>query len=346
MILAMKTIILELGSALVGLVCCLPAGAQIVFTTNDFPSRTGEYFRGYLGSSVSVGGLPGATNGPQLWDLSFAQNSSEIIQRTDIVDTDDAGDASTFPDATYAERDTDESDSSDQAWRYYSLTNTGRVYYGFDDPIDQPVTPLADFETPTLEFPCPLQFGQSWSRTVDWNQVFLQVKLGSTHFTCQAVVDAYGTVILPTLGAVPALRVNEVDTYVTTVAGVSPQTNIFREYYWLVRGIGLAAEVISQPQTSIPPANFTSASTTLRVFEASDPQDLLSPVVGLQFQLSNGTASFNWRAGTNGTSYRIETAGNLTTPSWQLFSQPFTNSWSTNIAPLGTQEFFRVFSKP
>ena len=271
--------------------------------------------------------------------------SFEVIQRTDIVGTDDAGDASTFPDATYAERDTSESDGG-QAWRYYSLTNTGRIYYGFDDPVDEPVTPVAVFEVPTLEFPCPLQFGQSWSRTVDWNQIFLQVKLGSTHFTSQAVVDAYGTVILPTLGAVPALRVNEVDTYVTTVTGVSPQTNIFREYYWLVRGIGLAAEVISQPQTSIPPTNFTSASTTLRVFEASDPIDLLAPVGGLQFQLSNGMASFNWRAGTNGTSYRVETAGNLTTPSWQLFSLPITNSWSGNIAPLGTQGYFRVFSKP
>jgi hypothetical protein len=341
----MKSIVFKLGVALLGSLCCLPAGAQIVFSTNDFPSRIGEYFCGYLGSSVTVSGLPGPINGPQSWDFSYSQKNFETIQRTDIVGTDDAGDASTFPAATYAERDTSESDGS-QAWRYYSLTNTGRIYYGFDDPLNDPVTPVADFESPTLEFPCPLQFGQSWSRTVDWNQIFLQEILGSTHFTCQAVVDAYGTVILPTLGAVPALRVNEVDTYVTTVSGYPPQTNIFRQYFWLVRGIGLAVQIVSQPQSTIPPANFTSAGTTLRVFEASDPLDLLSPVAGLQFQLSRGVASFNWRAGTNGTSYRIEAAGNLTTPSWQLFSLPFTNFWSTNIAPLGTQGYFRIFSKP
>jgi hypothetical protein len=341
----MRKNILQVGIAFVGVCCGFPASAQIVFTTNDFPSQVGEYFRGYLGSNVTVSGLPGSTNGPQQWDLSFAQTGFETIQRTDIVGTDDAGDASTFPNAAYAERDTSESDGS-QAWRYYSLTNSGRIYFGFDDPVNDPVTPVADFEVPTLEFPCPLQFGQSWSRIVDWQQIFLQEDIGSTHFTSQAVVDAYGTVVLPILGAVPTLRVNEVDTYVSSVSGVPFETNIFREYCWLVRGIGVAAEVISQPQGSVPPTNFTSAGTTLRVFEASDPQDLLSPIRGLQFKLINGVAALNWTAGTNGTSYRIENANNLTTPSWQLFSLPFSNSWSGGVAPLGTQGYFRVFSKP
>ncbi len=203
----MKTIVVNLCSALLGLVCCLPATAQIVFTTNDFPSQIGEYFRGYLfnggaSTTISVGGLPGATNGAQTWDLSWPEESFETIQRTDIVGTDDAGDASTFPYATYAERDTNETDGG-EAWRYYSLTNTGRLYYGLDDPVNEPVSGLAVFNAPTIDFPCPLHFGQSWSRTVCWTQVVEGVEILATEFSSQAVVDAYGTVILPIIGPVP-----------------------------------------------------------------------------------------------------------------------------------------------
>ena len=346
----MKKLVFELGLACIGLVCCLPASAQIVFTTNDFPSQIGEYFRGYLfnggsPSSISVGGLPGATNGPQVWDLSFAQESFEVVQRTDIVGTDDAGDASTFPTATYAERDTNESNGS-LAWRYYSFTNTGRVYYGFDDPVDDPVSPVVVFNSPTIDFPCPLQYGQNWSRTVSWTQVVDEFEVLSTEFTSQAVVDAYGTVILPIIGPVPTLRIDDVDTYTYTYNGSPYETQIYRNYYWLVRGIGIAAEVCSQPQTTTPPANFTSASINLRVFEASDPKDALSPVKGLTFKLVKGIAAFTWTAATNGTSYRIESADDLAASTWQLFSLPFSNTFSSNIAPLGTQEFFRVFSKP
>jgi hypothetical protein len=84
----------------------------------------------------------------------------------------------------------------------------------------------------------------------------------------------------------------------------------------------------------------------LRAFEASDPQDALTPVNGLQFKLVNGTASFNWTAGTNGVSYRIETTTNLPVTPWPLFALPFSNSWNANISPLEPQQFFRVFSKP
>ena len=85
-----------------------------------------------------------------------------------------------------------------------------------------------------------------------------------------AVVDAYGTLVLPGIGEVPALRVNEEHTYDTqdTTLGLPLGKQYFRNYYWLVKGVGLAVNIISKADTaSVPPDAFKTAATVSRVLK-------------------------------------------------------------------------------
>jgi hypothetical protein len=108
------------------LLLAVPAGAQPAFSSSSLPSTAGQYVRAYYSTNVNVASLLALTNGAQYWDFSQPQQPNETILRTDIVSPDDNDDQASFPDAAYAERDTLEP-TNEIAWRYYSLTNHGRL---------------------------------------------------------------------------------------------------------------------------------------------------------------------------------------------------------------------------
>jgi hypothetical protein len=315
------------------LLCAVPAVAQPVFSSSSLPGNVGQYVRAYYSTNVNVASMLALTNGAQYWDFSAPQQSYESVQRTDIVGPDDAGDAASFPAATYAERDTLEP-TNQIAWRYYTLTNQGRVYYGFDDPVNDPVTPLAVFLQPTLDVPASVQSGQTWNRTVDWLNVADSFIVISNHFATSATVDAYGTLVLPSIGSVPALRVHEIQSYQFYEVGVLLNAYTNQYYYWLVPGLGIAAQVNNISDNSLP-----STNSVLRVFESNYFTD--TPVTGLQIHIQNNSALLGWNAISNISEYRVESLGSLNNTTWQLLGLPTTNAWSDAVT--GTQKFYRVF---
>ncbi len=183
----------------------------------------------------------------------------------------------------WAERDTQEPNTR-VGWRYHSMTNQGRLYYGFNSPLDQPTSPEVIFDEPTLELPCPLYLGHTWSRYVSWSAEILGVP-AVFDFFATAHVDAYGTIVLPGLGERPALRVKEKHNYEaslfflgTWIPAVS-QTNFY--YYWLTPKVGVVAEVFLLGENVLNPQPLSHTNTFLRMFESSA---VPTPVAGLRIR--------------------------------------------------------------
>jgi hypothetical protein len=342
------------GSWLLASTCCFPACAQIVFTAADLPSHAGDYYRAYVNTAgIDVSALVGQPGGPRRWDFSGTAGPNDALRRMEVVPPSDGGQGSSFPDAAYAERLTTEA-TGVQSWSYYRIvTNEGRRYYGFFDAVANPAQPVTVFNAPTTDLPDRIGYGTNWNRTVDWLDLidagFFQLQV-AVHFTSQAQADAYGTVVLPGIGEVPALRVNEVNTYEVTdlSLGIPLSTEYFRNYYWLVRGVGKAVHIISNGATTVPPANFTTAKTVLRVFAASNVTDgpSLRPVAALRIRAQPQMAILDWLSETNRSGYRVESLDFLGGTNWQVLAEPSGNSWSNALLPAATQRFYRVFSKP
>lgn len=335
-----------IASGIVAL-CCLEANAQIVFSTDDLPSQFGWHSRAYVTTSdVDVSTRIGQPGGPQRWDFWQPLAAGEIVKRLDIMPITNSWHGTNFPQATYAERLTTEADGA-QSWSYYRIvSDQGRAYYGFYDSVGNPVKPLKAFQAATIDLPHPILFGQTWSRIVDFEDIIdtglfqLQV---AVHFVAQAQMDAYGTLVLPRIGEVPALRVNELHTYELTdlSLGLPLGTQYIRNYYWLVRGIGKAVDLISEVQTSTPPVQLSTAKTVLRVFEFSSRS-----ATDLHIHLKAGCAILDWQLQTNTSGYRVEMLPNLALTNWQVVAEPTNNSWADVLMPAEPQRFFRVFLKP
>lgn len=323
------------------------AGAQPTFSSASLPANVGQYVRAYYSTNVNVASMLALTNGAQQWDFSQPQQTYETVMRTDIVGPNDAGDAADIPAATYAERDTLEP-ANEIAWRYYSLTNQGRLYYGLDNPLDVNASPIAVFEAPTVDIPASVQYGQNWNRTVDWTSLYFGFIVVSNHFTDASTVDAYGTLALPAIGSVPALRVHEVHTYhaYELISGGSPylldvHTNQY--YYWLVPGLGVAAQVFLFGDNALAPGGLPNTNSVLRVFASNyfTNQIILGSVAGLRIRLQAGTALLDWQAVPNASRYQVESTGDLGNSNWQVSGSPNTNDWSEAVNL--NQRFYRVF---
>ncbi len=337
---------------LLNVLCCASAEAQVNFTASSLPSQAGQYYRAFYSTNVNAAPLLALTNGAQLWDFSQPQQPNETILRTDIIAPGSGADGGSFPTASYSEQDTMEPNNQ-IAWRYYGLTNLGRMYYGFYNPLDQNASYLVVFDQPTVDVPTSVQYGQTWNRTVTWSGLVLGFLPVNYHFTANATVDAYGTLVLPTIGGVSALRVHEVHGYEAsepngdgTSTVIDLHTNQY--YYWLVQGLGVAAEVFQFGDNVLFPLGLPNTNMVLRVLQTSyfTNQTILGSVSGLRIRLQSGSAHLDWSSFTNASSYRIEAAAALggTNTNWQLLGLPTSNSWSDSLT--ATQRFYRVFAKP
>lgn len=329
----------------------LAGRAQENFTAADLPSQVGGYYRAYVNSSdASVSQLLGAKGGPRRWDFSQARGAQDEIQRTDIVAATDGGHAADFPGAAYAERITRESGGG-KSWSYYKIVpGQGRAYYGFYDPVGNAIDPSTAFDAPTLDLPATAAYGQTWKRTVDFQDIldlgFMQDNV-QIHFTSEAKVDAYGTLVLPSLGEVAALRVNEVNSYQTTdtTLGMPLGTQYFRNYYWLVKGIGKAVQIISEGGTSVPEENFATAKSVLRVFESNGlakPETNVS-VSHLTLVIKGTDAFLKWDRKDASASYRIQYMDRLgALDVWKNLSDTTDNFCFDPLNGAGGVRFYRV----
>lgn len=325
--------------------------AQTAFTVADLPTQVGEFYRAYVNTNeVRVNQRLGTTGGPQRWDFSAASGPGDKLGRVDIVLPTDQGHGAAFPDAAYAERTTYEAGGG-QSWSYFSiLPDQGRAYYGFYDPLSNPVDPLTVFNTPTIDLPATITYTQRWNRTVDFQDVLdiggiqLVVML---HFTSDAVVDAYGTLVLPGIGEIAALRVNEVNAYESTdiTFGLPLGTTYCRNYYWLAKGIGKAVHIISAGYDSTPPEDFGVAKTVWRVFEASrvvKPKQY-SPVKNLCIDLKGKEVFLSWEREPAASSYRIQFTDRLVPPlAWTSFPAVADNFHFDGAVSSEAQRYYRV----
>ncbi len=330
---------------------CVSARGQTTFPSSDLPHQVGQYLQAYYSTnSTGLSALLTAPGGPQRWDISRSQTATETVLRTDIITPANGADGSSFPQATYAEQDTMEPNSQ-ISWSYYNLTGTGRTYYGFYNPLDQNADYLVVFDEPTVDIPLTVHYGQTWNRSVTWSGLVLGLFPIDYQFHASATVDAYGTLVLPSLGAVPALRVHEVHGYEAdepngdgTSTPVDIHTNQF--YYWLVPKIGVAVQVFEFGDNVLFPAGLPYTNSLVRTFQASyyTNAPILGSVSGLTIRATSGSARLNWLGFTNAAGYRVEYIGTPANPAWQFLGQSGSNSWSDPLT--ATQRFYRVFATP
>jgi hypothetical protein len=344
----------------------LCAQAQPFFTTNSLPCQFGEYNCSYYSTNVDVADmlylattnsappLPGeGTNVAQYWDFSTAQQPYETVFRTDIIAPEDGANSEQFPDATYAEQDTLEP-TNQIGWQYYGFTDsgtsTGRLCYGLDAPEDEPVTEWAAFVPPTVDIPSTVQFGQTWSGSLYWLSTYFEIILVSNYYNYSASVDAFGTLVLPQIGGVPALRVHEVDAYTVTEVSDPPlllEINTNHYYYWLVPGIGVAAQVLLLGNNVLDPVDLPYTNTVQRMYYASYftnsyPTPLSFPA-DLYIQEQSGAVVLNWSTLSNAVNFRIDYTASLAT-NWQTLGYTNTTSWTDTIT--AAQRFYRVVGIP
>ena len=336
----MKPLIkMSLGLAFAGSFS-LAGHSQILFTAADLPSQPGQYSRAYISTNVDVSALIGAPGGPRRWDFSQPQQPGETIRRLDITAPNDGGHGSSFPTATYAERYTDEP-SGAPYWDYYSIAaGQGRTYFGFYNAA-APLPGAVMLQAAAIDIPGSITLGTNW--TYSW---VAYVDYEEIDVTASATVDAYGTLVLPQIGEVPALRVNQLNREQIFLGVLLLETTYFREYFWLVPGIGKAVHVISAPSTNPPSLSFAPGQEVRRMFAASGITNppTFGPVASLHIRLQSLLAVLEWPRQTNASGYRVEALGNMARTNWQLLSQPATNSWSESLTT--TQRFYRVLWKP
>jgi hypothetical protein len=335
--------------------------AQVHFVAStSLPSQVGQYNSSYISTdnpnvpamlafiTNSSGPLP-TSPGPT-WDFSQAQQDTETILRTDIIAPADGPDGDSFANATYAEQDTAETPAppSQTAWRYYSLTNQGRTYYGSYVPGTE-ADGLALFSPPTMDIPGTVTNGQTWARTTSWNSTLDGYFPIYYQFSDTSIVDAQGTLILPSIGSVQAFRVHEIQGYIGTLYGTPYETVTNQYYYWLVPGLGVAVQITLFGNNTLYPATLPFTNSVERMYYASYFTNPVlqtnNPLPGnLHIQLQSGAAVLNWMPFTNSTSYQVQANGSLTSTNWRVLGLTSSTNWSDSLTT--TQRFYRVVGEP
>jgi hypothetical protein len=298
----------------------LPAQEAITITSADMFNEIGLYYRAFMNNPVSpvpVSDLIGEKGGPQLWD--FADGPTDTIQRFDYVPVDELSHGQDFPDATFAERKTNEA-TGESEFLYLEKVPEGRKVYGFYSENFNPLAPSNVFVPPIVDFPAQINFGDKWSTAVAYTaDIFGIPAIISQNSTFE--VDAFGIIDLPEVGFGDTLRVNElveisieVDLFGEgTFQNIS--TDFVRNLYWFRPGMGIAAQMNSTQSGSPPADNFNNATAFLRLFEtnkeAGPSCEEAQPVSDLSISLGSNSALLKWTKTECAQSYRVEST---TTP--------------------------------
>jgi len=288
----------------------MAAVAQISIRSTDLPSLPHENRRAYFEKpEIPVADRIGTTGGPQHWDFSYPRRSTEIVYNLEMVPADAGSCSAKAVGAKYAERTT-RADSGCSSFEYYSLDEgRGRLYWGMCDPCGNPSGTGVVFKSSTLELP-DCTYGDSWERTVEWDDL-IDPGIGPVEIAVQFVsnsrVDAFGTLRLPNLGDVPALRVNETNTYTTfwKDLGIPLGSQTFHNLYWLVPKIGRAVYLVSKASASGVPSLAALPGSIIRVFEADLDGEEIKPVTGLRAERSGRSLKLSWDTMSVGAQYVI-----------------------------------------
>lgn len=333
--------------------------AQVKFTQRDLPSQPGDYNCSFISSNVDVSlylklttnGAPFPNRGSnsQVWTFSEVQHPDERFMRTDIIAPDAAPNAGSFSSVSYAEQTTIESNSA-MGWSFYGFSDQGRIYYGFDEPVPG-VWPVTTFFPPTIDIPATVQMGQIWARSLYWPTLYPGTILVSNYLAVNATVDATGSLSLPQIGTVNALRVHEVHSYTITETGSPTPLDIHTNdcYYWLVPGLGVAVKVTLYGTNTVYQTDISCTNTVERMYFANyftnaniggQPPTIPPFQTNLQISLQGTSVILNWNAFTNNREYEIDFSTTLQPASWQPLIKTVGNVWTDSVS--SSQRFYRV----
>jgi hypothetical protein len=249
------------------------AGAQQapVIRLNDLHTQPDLYYRAYanayqpiLGTSYAVGNVMGSAGPDRFWD--FSQGPTDRTLRFDYLGPSGVPEAADFPLATVIERKTVEGTGDIEWLMLEPVPGLGRKVHGLHSESFSPSLPSIPFSQPIVDFPDGIRYQDTWTTSMitesmfpsfdpEWSLDFpMQITWNST-FTA----DAWGRMLLPNLGLLNVLRINEeltVDIAADLGDGYQHiETDYVRNYYWLSPGRGIVAELHSTQGSSMPPEN-------------------------------------------------------------------------------------------
>jgi hypothetical protein len=335
---------------------------------NDLHTQSGLYYRAYanayqplFGTSYAVGNRMGSAGPDRFWD--FSQGPTERIYRFDYLNPSGVPEAAEFPQATVLERKTTEGVGDVEWLMFEPVPGLGRKVYGFYSESFSPSLPSIPFSQPIVDFPDGIRYQDTWTTSMitesmfpslspDWSLDFPMQTTWNSTFTA----DAWGVMLLPNLGLVDVLRINEeltVDIAADLGDGYQQiETDYVRNYYWLSPGRGIVAQLGSTQGTSMPPENFAQATAFVRMFETNKKpgaiDDSPKPVGNLRLTVSNNLVLIQWQKAPNASRYRVEySTGGLGADDWIPLVVETANDYLFDPAgPLHQNRFYRVVSLP
>jgi hypothetical protein len=363
---------------IVAALASVSAKAQVTITSDDMFNQAGQYYLAYSNpfdptatnpTPYPTGGVQGSAGPNQIWD--FSQGPTNVVYRFDyLAPTNvDSSISTNFPQATLVEMQTDQATGDAQYLFFSMIPGVGRQVYGFYAP-----NPLFDpnnvFTTPIVDFPSQIIYGQEWTTVATWiNNVSGSDPTNPTSGgfsiaeqvvqTSDLKADAWGTVNLPDeLGGFgQALRISEAVTYDLSFDDGSgnfqhAETDYARNFYWLMPGRGIVAELAST-QGSTPPAdNFTTATQFWRMFQTNKKPSTNTtgcatpdPVSTIKIKVNSGQVLLSWTKANCATQYQVQYSTNPSdATSWQTLNT-VTNQVLALDNPGGAPfRFYRIVS--
>jgi len=333
-------------------------------------------------------GLAGTEGPNQFWD--FSKGPTNEVLRFDYLSPVGMPEAADFPDAKLVEQETLEGSGSAPVSLFFdAIPGVGRKVYGYyADLSSNPMfgllgfalSPSTVFVPPIVDFPDPISYAAEWSTSMTYENDLTADSGGDPtgedpgggfsarqQITQQSSfkVDAYGTIVLPDeLGGNfgEGLRIAEdVTIDVSYDLGLGDglqhyETDYTRNYYWVMPGYGIVAQLNSVQSSSPPGTNVTRAVAFMRMFETNkkittggggggctDP----APVNDMRIRVSNGSVLLTWSKADCATQYQVQYTDTPAEPtSWKpLGTATASLSWVGEKVPTGAgTRFYRIVS--
>ena len=356
--------VLRAGLGAATLAAGFAAQAQVSLTSDDMFNQPGQYYRAYANATnttVSVSGVLGTPGGPQAWD--FSSGPQNVTYRFNYVPAAQGPGGADFvtAGAQIAEQKIDEAATNQQSFLYFKQDPVqGRLDYGFYDPSFSAVQPESVFNPPLQDFPNSIYYNATWSGVTIFYSIISDPTVGDfperVTITASDHVDAYGLVVLPSLGFMDCLRVHELVQYDVAVdfglggGYESLGTQYVLNYYWLSPGHGIVVQMSSDSPSdgSKPPDNLSTGATAfVRMFALNHPTSgggTTPTIKGFKITMGPNSALLQWTLLSGVTSYRVDYATNLGgTPNWQPLGTTTSNFVLDSAVPSAQQRrFYRV----
>jgi|GEM_PF-2898868 len=270
--------------------------SQTTIWTDGIEYEVDGYYMMYdIPSPQGVIGLTGITGGPHTFDFSTGPTIKTLL--FDYVEPSDGGHGGDFPEATVAERKTEDSDLS---WLYLSFEqNVGRTVYGFYDSIGLPESPSVPFSSPVVDFPDSITYGTWFTGSTTFEVTSVGVDM-VVEYSFTGFADAYGTIVLPDeAGSYECIQVNYSEEYVYTWMGVPLQTSYLRSFFYLTRELGIAAIITSVESENPVPNDFSVAQSFTRLYESSKLSTTPPTPLNLEISRVGEDMILTWQPGIN-----------------------------------------------